>query len=352
MKRFSEFLKWQVRKTAVSLLIANFFILAIISLVAYANRQYIVNLFSGPLELSKIELDAIRNPQLENRNYATVRGDKSFPTGLQEVVQKKNKNSGAITSETVTHEYTVVLFDKRLLIVKAPNGTQTSTTFTGELVGIPWNLQQKIVNDKSGGDYSAAFYPFMLDASDYTNSGYVWLAIGVPLFIYCFFKLLSAIKWLNSPQSHPAVSKYQNSLSSQEEDIAESESIQKFGSEIVISKHWVLKKEVFSFTLFALTSFTWAYKKVVQKRVYGVPSGKDYGVIIHNEFGGSIESQMNEIKTNELLTHLQQNAPWIVIGYSDDLSKLWTQNRKEFLAAVQQRKMDARSEIPGTEDAA
>jgi hypothetical protein len=40
------------------------------------------------------------------------------------------------------------------------------------------------------------------------------------------------------------------------------------------------------------------------------------------------------------MTHIIQQCPWIVAGFSKDLENLWKSQRREFVAAVDERRKE------------
>ncbi|MCD8118348.1 MAG: hypothetical protein LUE29_02435 [Lachnospiraceae bacterium] len=81
-------------------------------------------------------------------------------------------------------------------------------------------------------------------------------------------------------------------------------------------------------------SISWAYQSVTQHRTNGIKSGKTYSVNVYTEKNGGW--QMNDIPLSqktaqELLQMYASRFPWIVIGYNEEISKLYGKDHEQFL---------------------
>ena len=72
----------------------------------------------------------------------------------------------------------------------------------------------------------------------------------------------------------------------------------------------------------------WAYTNITQHRTYGIPTGKTYSVQLLAEGRGNFLAigAKNEANAKEILQYLGNKFPWMVLGYSDDLRKLFSQD--------------------------
>ncbi len=77
----------------------------------------------------------------------------------------------------------------------------------------------------------------------------------------------------------------------------------------------------------------WSYQNTTTHRTNGIKTGTTYSVVYHVDgykspfdIGVSCESVAQDI-----LRKLSVTCPWVVVGYSDDLKKLYFNNRQEFL---------------------
>ncbi|HXG98201.1 MAG TPA: hypothetical protein VNJ06_13955 [Gemmatimonadales bacterium] len=82
-----------------------------------------------------------------------------------------------------------------------------------------------------------------------------------------------------------------------------------------------------------------AHKKITRHSVNFIPTGKTYEAIVAC-YGGTATIPGKEKKVNELLTFVQQRAPWAIYGYSDQLAATFTKHRQDFVRSVEQRRQE------------
>ena len=86
------------------------------------------------------------------------------------------------------------------------------------------------------------------------------------------------------------------------------------------------------------TKLLWAYPNITQHRTYGIPTGKTYSVQVYAEGRGNFVAigAKNEANAKEILEYLVSRYPWMVVGYSAELSGLYAKD----LAAFKSLKYD------------
>ena len=77
----------------------------------------------------------------------------------------------------------------------------------------------------------------------------------------------------------------------------------------------------------------WAYQNTVTHRTNGVKTGTTYNVMIFDEITpkGHSFSVANESIAQDMLALINTMLPWVVVGYSDELKKLYNKDRAQFL---------------------
>ena len=77
----------------------------------------------------------------------------------------------------------------------------------------------------------------------------------------------------------------------------------------------------------------WAYQNTVTHRTNGVKTGTTYNVMIFDEITpkGHTFAVANESIAQDMLNLINTTLPWVVVGYSDDLKKMYNKNRSQFL---------------------
>ncbi len=74
----------------------------------------------------------------------------------------------------------------------------------------------------------------------------------------------------------------------------------------------------------------WAYQSTTQHRTNGIPSGKTYAAILRTADGRQYELGMKEAGVQRLLEAVSASLPGVIIGYTDDLERIYKQNRSSF----------------------
>ncbi len=77
----------------------------------------------------------------------------------------------------------------------------------------------------------------------------------------------------------------------------------------------------------------WAYQNTITHRTNGVKTGTTYNVMVFDEITpkGHTFAVANESIAQEMLGLINASFPWVVVGYSDELKKLYNKNRSQFL---------------------
>ncbi len=104
---------------------------------------------------------------------------------------------------------------------------------------------------------------------------------------------------------------------------------------IVGSHHLALTRNA---KLIPQADLVWAYPSVVQRRVYGVPVGKKYGIQLCEKYGRTSTTELSEQDCQAALHRISQTAPWAALGYSQLFSAKWNQARTAFAAEIEQRR--------------
>lgn len=336
-----NWLEAEVKRANRNLLLANGFVLLCLLGALYAGWQYYANFALGCRSIDAAELSSLTSPTQHFRNFVTVRGSKSVPSGYQDIVQKVDESSHVVSTET-KDEYILLKVGERIVLVKAPNGSQ-ALEFSGELVPTTDAVKTDLITQiaTSRPDLAATILPFTLDTTDYRTQGYWALGIGVPLFLLCCWNLSKVLKRSAEPQLAPVwkhVSVYGNAeqLSSQ------------IGSELLaphdnykglrLTQSWLIRKRLFSTWVSPLNDIVWTYKKMTRHSVNFIPTGKSYAAIIVGRHRQRIEHNLRQKNADVLLSHLATRVPWAAYGFNADLDNLWKKDPAGFIAAVDSRR--------------
>ena len=77
----------------------------------------------------------------------------------------------------------------------------------------------------------------------------------------------------------------------------------------------------------------WVYQNTITHRTNGVKTGTTYNVMVFDETApkGLTFSVANEAVSQDMLNYFNATLPWVVVGYSDELKKLYNKDRAQFL---------------------
>lgn len=77
----------------------------------------------------------------------------------------------------------------------------------------------------------------------------------------------------------------------------------------------------------------WAYQNTTTHRTNGIKTGVTYSVMIYIDGlkSASCIGVPNEATAQEILKKMNEILPWVVVGYSEDLRKLFNKDRSQFL---------------------
>ena len=98
--------------------------------------------------------------------------------------------------------------------------------------------------------------------------------------------------------------------------------------------------ETGSLNLHPYTDLVWIYKKQTKHSINFIPTGTTYEVVIHLRDGQITTQSAAAAVVDQVLAALAQGCPWIAAGYSEELNKLWTKSRQEFVAEVDARRQE------------
>ena len=327
------------RQKSIGQVVLFLVVTAIVAWIFAANGAYVKVFFKGPPPATAADLDAAQNADSSNQPiatpYVTITGDKVLSTGVQEVTTYE----GVI--KNVSAGYYALEVGNRILIVKSAK--TPSTTVSGELGSMPFDLKSDLFPPGTDEADEAVFYPLLLD-TNYRESGYVgafWALLAESLFGFFAWR---SWRRLSGQVEHPAVTRARAwgdiaLISAEVEREREMAVIVKRGG-WTLTQSYAVKNMWLSFDLFRLDNLVWVYKKAVKRRVnFIIPAGTTYSAAL-NFSDGQADVGGSQKKVEELLALASQRAPWAVKGYTDDLAKFWKSSRNSFVAEVMKRKSE------------
>ncbi|MGD0482068.1 MAG: DUF6709 family protein [Terracidiphilus sp.] len=327
------------RQKSIGQVVLFLVVTAIVAWIFAANSAYLKVFFKGPPPATAADLDAAQNADSSNQPiatpYVTITGDKVLNTGVQEVTTYE----GII--KNVSAGYYAVEVGNRILIVKS--GKTPSTTVSGELGSMPFDLKSDLFPPGTDAADEAVFYPLLLD-TNYRESGWAgafWALLAEALFGFFAFR---SWRRLSGQVDYPAVTRAKAwgdiAVTSAEVERELETAVKAKGSGWTLTQNYAVKNARLSFDLYRLDNLVWAYKKAIKRRVYYfIPAGTTYAAELSFS-DGQAEVVGKQKKVDELLALACERAPWAVKGYSADLEKFYKSSRAGFVAEVMKRKSE------------
>jgi hypothetical protein len=304
------------------------------------NGRYARNFIQGPFPAQPSDLMNIQNPDSASNYYISVKSDRVIDTGIQEITT--TTENGVETGKYVSAGYYGLVVGKRALIVKS--ASKPIGTIAGELKPFPSDLSNELFSGTDGRELQAETYPFYLDTSGFRDAGYWSIAIGC-LFLALFVRFggRSWGRW-RDVSKHPVLKR----ATEQWGDVlgvsvdAERElnaAVAHRSNGVFLTNKYVIEKTFFGFNIFRFDDMVWAYKKVTQRRVNFIPTGKSYNAVLIF-YGGAKQFSGSQAKVHEVLAYAATKAPWAVIGYSKEIADEFKKHPKEFSQVVEARRRE------------
>lgn len=343
---WDNFIGRQIQRCNRNLLVANLMLLVVIISYATIRTRYLAGLLFRATEISNRELATLHDSNSRSGLIVRVNGDRLFDTGVQSVEQTLD-SSNQVQSTKISAEYKILTVGEKLLLIKA-DPAASGTTFTGMMVPIPASVNESVVAPtiQDEPQLQGMFIPAMLDATDYANEGWWALGIGIPILLLSGWNLIKWKKRAWDYSCHPIYKRL--SCFGSVADIVQQIETARLANPaskmagVELSGPWLFSKTAFGFTCFHLPDSVWLYEKVTKHSVNFIPTGKSYAALLYDRYGYSTVIPAKQKEVAALMTHIVQQCPWIIAGFSKELESLWASQKDAFIAAVDKR----RNEIP------
>ena len=91
----------------------------------------------------------------------------------------------------------------------------------------------------------------------------------------------------------------------------------------------------------------WVYKLINQNKVYGIKAGKSYQIEVRLNDGSGMALPMRKEKDcDDTLAYIECMVPYIIIGYNDEINKIYNHNQKELEKMVDERRHQYFQQVP------
>jgi hypothetical protein len=280
--------------------------------------------------------------------WAIVEGSYAANTGWVETTQR-TRNGVAVGSETISHSYFLLgLTDTKALLVEMSPSLQDTEeidpTVTGALVpfssSVSRNILPGVIEDLK--PYEIELLPYMMTTDDYRSEGYLGLVVGALALVGFGVLAYIGLDRLQFPHKHPihkALAHFgEPGLVADEIDRELAGARINTSGKLHLTDRWaVLRSGGFKFTRYQ--DMVWAYPKVTTTRMYGVvPINRSTELIWWDRHGQNFALPVKQKDLEPLMAVFAERAPGIMLGYKKEIEQLWSQNRAQFIAAVDQRR--------------
>ena len=120
-----------------------------------------------------------------------------------------------------------------------------------------------------------------------------------------------------------------------ESDFNSAQSFTKNGS-IKIGRLFIYDLSGSTPTAIPASKMMWAHQVTTTHRTNGIKTGTSYSVIIYVEGSGKSSSVSlsvpNEAMSQAILQRINTSFPWVVVGFSEEIKRLFNKDRAQFLA--------------------
>jgi hypothetical protein len=336
-----NFLTGKIRRVSVVRMIFSVLVIAGIVFALASNARYFRNYFKGPYAISQAELAGAPDAESLPRYWVMLKADEVAASGFQEITI--HKKHGVERSREVSANYFVAFVGDRLLLVKAHQDTPTAS-LKGYLKPITGQVDRAFFDDPEAKKVQARFYPMLLDTEDFKTDGQIGLTVAGVLGLGALFFGFVAFRRFRDPSTHPLMQRVAtwgdvDKIARQLEKEAGDKNALKFGG-YLFTASCVMRNEMSSFDVQRMDEILWAYKHILQKKLYYIiPAGKTYSVSL-NWQNVTWQISGKEEKVDAVLRTLEERFPWVLCGYSDELATAYKKNREEVVQVVASRRQE------------
>lgn len=304
------------------------FLLILACLFFFFQKNYIANLISGPREIDSMMLEReLLSNKIKNINInLQLNSDLTYPAGYTHITQTIDKSTNNVKSEETNSEYYLTVIGKHVLILEGVPDQVPKNNFKGVVVPLPADLQNKLVADfndipelKGLGD---SILPFMLSNRGIMGLDDFWTFL-FSIILFCCSAIIVFRRTMDSEDKKHSVFRkislagYQNIDDLSDDFVKSTEAgMIKIGG-YRLSDKFLSKNSFFSFNIYPLSQMYWTYKKVINRRVNFVPTGKGYEIIMHFKPNETVAIGESEEKVNQHLLIIATLCPEAKFGYTE-----------------------------------
>ncbi len=335
----SNFIKDLVRRSNLTQLsLFGIGLILVVGAITMSFNAY-YNLLAGPFTVTKDYVLGLNDVGQAKQYHVTIEADDALDTGYSYVTSENGRETGR-------KNYTALVLDDRLLLVETKSDVN-NRSHTGALVNISREVQREVLDElvKEVPELDGAFLPFMLESEEFKTNTILGLVAAVICLLIAIWGVLRAFLRLSDVNRHPimrALQRYGDPEEIADQIDHEVNSYTDKKGNIKLTRNWLVHQQGLTFNAARLNDVVWMYKHVLKTKYYGVVTvAKTYSVYVWDRHGHCVTITSKEKQVDEMLQVIYQRAPWIIVGYDQQLEKEWKKNRAEVVASVDQRRTQA-----------
>lgn len=328
----------EIKRTSKNLFLVNFILLIISIVVLVYFWSEFHNFILGPKDVKIGEISNLNISGFSARNYVKVSPDKMVSTGLQ-YIEKEYDNNNNETNKTVKSVYYVFRDGQNLIIASIPPDEADKSSYTGWVREMTpdenYNLNQDINTLKASGNYAVSEY--ILDAEKDFFAPFMY-AVSIIIIIVNVINIIRSTKYIKCLENHKIYKKLMkygnvdmviNNIEGELTNDAFSRS-----KKIHLLSSWIIISKFFSFEVIKIDDVVWVYKKVTKHSVNFIPTGKTYESILRLNNKSKYFIKLGEKDIDYLLSSIKEIHPYIVVGYSKDIERMYNSEFPRFVNYV------------------
>jgi hypothetical protein len=268
------FIQETIKKNNRRRLVIGLILLGLILITFCGFIRYFYNFVLGPFDVDRSKLLNAERAGEFFEYYVNIQGDEIYDTGFVYVTVS---DSGA---ETTDYYYYALEIGREFLLVESTSEID-SANVTGYIKSIPSNIEEEVLGEliRETPSLQAKFMPIMVRVNQFRTAG--WIAIALSLIVGSIGVIMVGIAALHmaNPKSHPIMKSLKifgnPKIISQDIDADLTGDIYQ-DKQVTITNNWLIQVKGIRFSITRFEDVIWCYKRVVQHRTYGVPTGKNF----------------------------------------------------------------------------
>ena len=333
-----SFAKKQITRICINQVLVSAVIIAAILIFMNFNSPNLYNLFLKPETTENSAM--LKTLYDENKTYVSDFIPKLFYTGFDYTTDGK-----------ISSKYYVYYDGEKYVLCKMSKKLSDEvyedyklSGFIDKLTNIDRQVIDKIAgdiaknNDMTRAEAKALFADVKIVTTRSVISIQIFNIVGIAIVLICFFKILEAIYFIiGNYKKHNVYTKLKTGEFSAEavekmitEELENKVIFKERG--FAITENWVVMPSSFKLVIKTSDDLVWAYKVLTRHYTNGIPSGKTHSVkLCFKDRTDFLILVKNEAKADDISAIIWDKVPKIVVGYSDELLKIFQSNMNTFL---------------------